>query len=106
MINIIKKIFGDKYKKDLKILSPIVEEIKTYYETIKNLSDEELINKTKEFREKIQTYTEETHKKIDEIRTRLQSDEDFDRQVAYDELDELEEQLNDEYEEILDQLLP
>jgi preprotein translocase subunit SecA len=106
MINIIKKIFGDKYKKDLKILSPIVEEINTYYETIKNLTDEELVNKTNEFKTKIKAHTEETHKKIDEIKTHLQSDEDFDRQLAYDELDELEEQLNDEYEEILDQLLP
>ncbi len=106
MINIIKKIFGDKHEKDLKVLWPIVDEINQHYETIKNLSDEELVNKTKEFKEKIKAHTEETRKKIDELKTRLQSDEDFDRQNAYDELDELEEKLNDEYEEILDELLP
>ncbi|HEX9250768.1 MAG TPA: preprotein translocase subunit SecA, partial [Ignavibacteriaceae bacterium] len=106
MLNLIKKIFGDKHEKDLKVLWPIVNEINEHYETIKNLTNDELVNKTKEFKEKIQAHTEETRKQIHELQTRLQSDEDFDRNAAYDELDELEEKLNDEYEEILDKLLP
>lgn len=106
MLKIIKKIFGDKYEKDLKPLWPIVEEINEHYETIKNLTDDELKNKTKEFKEKIQAHTEETKKQIDELRAKLQSDEDFDRNTAYDELEDLEDTLNDRYEEILDQILP
>ncbi len=106
MLKIIKKIFGDKHERDLKLLWPVVDEINEHYEKIKTLTDEEIVNKTKEFKEKIQAHTEETRKKIEEIRTHLQSDEDFDRQAAYDELDDLNEKLNDEYEEILDELLP
>ncbi len=106
MLKIIKKIFGDKHEKDLKVLWPIVDEINGYYETIKNLSDDELRDKTKEFKEKIQAHTEPTRKQIEELKTRLQTDEDFDRNAAYDELDELEDKLNNEYEEILDELLP
>ncbi|HRN26854.1 MAG: preprotein translocase subunit SecA [Ignavibacteriaceae bacterium] len=106
MLNIIKKIFGDKHEKDLKVILPIVDEINGYYETIKNLTNDELKNKTAEFKEKIKAHTEETRKQIAELKTRLQSDEDFDRNAAYDELDVLEEKLNDEYEEILDELLP
>jgi preprotein translocase subunit SecA len=106
MLNLIKKIFGDKHEKDLKVLWPIVAEINSHYETIKNLTDDELRNKTKEFKEKIQAHTEETRKQIEELHTRLQSDEDFDRNNAYDELDELNDKLDSEYEEILDELLP
>lgn len=106
MLKIIKKIFGDKYEKDLKQLWPIVTEINEYYESIKNLTDDELRNKTKEFKEKIQAHTEVTRKQIEELRTKLQTDEDFDRNSVYDELDDLEETLNDQYEEILDQILP
>ena len=106
MLNIIKKIFGDKHEKDLKVLWPIVDEINNHYETIKNLTDDQLKNKTKEFKEKIQAHTEEKRKQIDELKARLQSDEEFDRNAAYDELDSLQDELNDEYEEILDQLLP
>jgi preprotein translocase subunit SecA len=106
MINIVKKIFGDKHSKDFKLLWPVVEEINEEYEKIKGLTDDQLKEKTTEFRGKIEDYVAETKQKIDEIKEKLQSDEDFDRQGAYDDLDELDEELNDKYEEILDELLP
>ncbi|MBT8386412.1 MAG: preprotein translocase subunit SecA, partial [Ignavibacteria bacterium] len=106
MLKIIKKIFGDKHEKNIKYLWPIVEEINEEYKKIKDLSDEQLKAKTAEFKEKIQQHTEETRNKIDEIKAKLQTDEEFDRHAAYDEVDELNEHLNEEYEEILDQLLP
>ncbi|MCJ7554295.1 MAG: preprotein translocase subunit SecA, partial [Ignavibacteriaceae bacterium] len=106
MRNFFKKMFGDKYEKDLKLLWPIVPEINKYYDEFKKLSDDELRAKTAGLKSIIQERTEETRKKIDEIRKRLQSDEDFDRTSAYDELEELEDALNDEYEVVLDELLP
>lgn len=106
MLNFLKKIFGDKHTRDIKDLWPIVEEINKYYNEFKSLSDSQLTAKTTEFKEKIQEYTAETREKIDEIKKQLQSDEEFDRNAAYDELDSLENQLNEEYEEIMDDLLP
>jgi preprotein translocase subunit SecA len=106
MLNIVKKIFGDKHEKNLKLLWPVVAEINQEYEKLKQLSDDELRAKTQEFKNKINEYTAETKKHIDELKEKLQSDEDFDRNAAYDELDALEEKLNEEYEEILSQILP
>ncbi len=106
MVNFFKKMFGDKYEKDLKLLWPIVPEINKYYDEFKKLSDDELRAKTAGLKSIIQERTEETRKKIDDLRKRLQSDEDFDRTSAYDELEELEDALNDEYEVVLDELLP
>jgi len=106
MLDFIKKIFGDKHTKETKILWPIVDEINVEYEKIKNLSDDELRVKTSEFKERIQNHTAETRTKIEELRIKLQSDEEFDRNAAYDDLDELEEQLNEEYEEVMNDLLP
>ncbi len=106
MINFIKKIFGDKHSKDVKELWPIVDEINSEYEKIKSFSDDELRGKTEEFKERIKEYTKDLRLKIDELKARLQSDEEFDRHSAYDELDALEEELNDKYEEILDEILP
>ena len=103
--NLVKKIFGDKHEKDLKFLWPIVDEINEEYEKIKDLTDEQLIAKTEEFRQKINEFTKETREKIEELNTKLQSNEDFDRQDAHDELDNYNEKLNEEYEEILDQIL-
>ncbi|MCH8326792.1 MAG: preprotein translocase subunit SecA, partial [Bacteroidetes bacterium] len=106
MLNIVKKLFGDKYAKNLKELSPIVEEINLEYEKIKDLSDDELRQKTLEFKEKIQNETSELKNKIEGLNKQLQSDEDFDRINIYDELDSLEEELNETYESILDEILP
>ncbi len=106
MLNIVKKIFGDKHEKNLKLLWPVVEEINQEYEKLKQLSDDELRAKTKEFKDKINEFTAETKKQIEELKEKLHGDEDFDRGAAYDELDALEEKLNEEYEEVLNQILP
>ncbi len=106
MLNIVKKIFGDKHEKNLKILWPVVEEINQEYEKLKLLSDDELRAKTKEFKDKINEFTAETRKQIDELKEKLHGDEDFDRVAAYDELDELNDKLDEEYEEVLNQILP
>ncbi len=106
MLNFLKKIFGDKHTKDIKDLWPIVDEINSVYEEIKNLNDDELRAKTVELKEKIQNHTSETRLKIEDLKTKLQSDEDFDRNIAYDDLDKIEDQLNDEYEEIMNEILP
>jgi len=106
MLNIVKKLFGDKHEKNLKELWPVVEEINGEYEKLKSLSDDELKAKTKEFKDKINDFTAETKKQIEELKEKLHSDEEFDRTAAYDDLDALNEQLDEEYEEILSQLLP
>ncbi len=106
MKTFLKKLFGDKQAKDLKILWPVVEEINEEYEKIKDFSDEQLKNKTIEFKEKIQNFTAEARQKIEDINKRLQSDEEQDIHSVYAELEEAEEELNDSYEEILDQILP
>ncbi|MCL5029844.1 MAG: preprotein translocase subunit SecA [Bacteroidetes bacterium] len=106
MKSLIKAIFGDKHTKDFKNLWPIVEEINEEYEKIKDLTDEELKGKTQEFKERIQNHTAELRQKIEETRAKLQSNEEIDMHIIYGEIDQLEEELDDKYEEILDEILP
>jgi preprotein translocase subunit SecA len=106
MKSLIKAIFGDKQTKDLKKLWPIVDEINEEYEKIKNLSDDELKAKTSEFKERIQNHTSELRQKIEETKAKLQSNDEIDMHSIYGELDRLEEELDDKYEEILDEILP
>ncbi|MDP2302594.1 MAG: preprotein translocase subunit SecA [Ignavibacteria bacterium] len=106
MLNLFKKLFGDKHEKDIAPLRPIVVEINKYFEECKNLSDEQLKQKTDSFKEIIQNGTAEIRGKIDELNTELQSNEEFDRQAIHDQLEELETELQAKFEEILDELLP
>jgi len=53
MFNWTKKIFGDPDEKELKRLQPIIENINSFEPNILKLNDEELKNKTSEFRERL-----------------------------------------------------
>ena len=51
--SVIKLFVGDKQTKDLKILQPIVDKVRTFEATLSTLSNDELRNKTIEFKAKI-----------------------------------------------------
>lgn len=108
MINaLMKKIFGDKNEKAMKELWPLVDVINEEYEKLQTLSDDELKHKTVEFKAKIKDETKDLRERIDELIGILTAD-DFsgDRQKVYDELDDLNEELDAKYEEILEEILP
>ncbi|MCX6149111.1 MAG: preprotein translocase subunit SecA [Ignavibacteriales bacterium] len=106
MLNIIKKIFGDKNTKAMKELWPVIDEINEHTAKLMDLSDDQLRAKTVEFKEKLQNETAELRQKINELKEKLKSNEEIDRQAIYDELDNLEEELDQKYEDILDEILP
>ncbi|MEJ5351999.1 MAG: preprotein translocase subunit SecA [Melioribacteraceae bacterium] len=108
MINtLLKKIFGDKNTHALKELWPIVHQINEEFEKLKDLTDEELKAKTTQFKEYIQNETADLRNRIEELKnqlTQIQSAEE--KHKIYDEIEELEKELDEKYEEILDELLP
>ena len=104
---LLKKVFGDKNAKAMKDLWPIVEEINGEYEKLKDLSDEQLIAKTQEFKDKIQNETAEIRGRLEKLKSDLRSDDfEDDKHNAYSEIEKLEDELKDKYEEILDEILP
>ena len=48
----ITKIFGTHSERELKRIYPIVDKVESYRESMQKLSDEELKNKTKEYKER------------------------------------------------------
>ena len=74
---VFKLIFGSKSQNDEKILKPIAERTLSFEENIKKLSNEELTNKTKEFRERVEKHigckTEELDLSVEENNKKLQT---------------------------------
>jgi len=104
---LIKKVFGDKNEKAIKDIWPVVDEINQEYSKLQNLTDDELRAKTKVFKEKIENETADIRNKLDDLKTKLRADElDEDRSQIYDEIDKLEIDLDEKYEEILTEILP
>jgi preprotein translocase subunit SecA len=103
----ITKIFPSKHDKDIKELEPYVGQINQYHEQLQNLSDDELRGKTEEFKIRIEERTKSLRDSIEELEKKLTEDlavEEYDR--VHQELDTLNDDLDVEYEEILDELLP
>lgn len=106
---VITKVFGSKSDKDIKKIQPLVDEIKSYEERIKQLNDDELKGKTEEFRQKIKDATAETVAETEDIKKQLNDVEDLSatehREMA-EYLDELEQKELDLIEQVLDDILP
>ncbi|MTI88978.1 MAG: preprotein translocase subunit SecA [Balneolaceae bacterium] len=106
---ILTKIFGSKSEKDIKVIQPIVEEIKSYDEQMQSLSDDELKAKTESFKQQIKDATAETKNRIEEIKEQLDDIEQLSpaehRELA-EKLDELEQQELDIIEDVLNDILP
>ncbi len=105
--NVIKKIFGDKNVRVIKDSMPIVEEINSICETLKDLSDDELKQKTAEFKDKINSETQELRDQMEELKTKLREDAlADDKHGIYDQIESLESELDEKYDEVLDEILP
>ncbi|MBS1517328.1 MAG: preprotein translocase subunit SecA [Bacteroidetes bacterium] len=107
MLNIFKKIFPSKHDKDVNAIIPVIDDINRIYEEFESLTDEQLKEKTNEFKAKINAETEESSKRIAELQESLKQDlEHNDRIDIYDEIDKL---VKEKYEitcAVLDDILP
>jgi preprotein translocase subunit SecA len=54
-LDIISAVFGSKQERDIKKIRPILEKVKSYYDQIHLLNDEDLRKKTDEFRERLRS---------------------------------------------------
>ncbi len=106
MFNALKKLFGSKYDRDVKTYSPFVQEINEYFNSYASLSNDQLRNKTLEFREKIAAHLKGIDDDIAALDKETQTEEDIARkEELYKELDELKTDRDKHLEEVLKDIL-
>src|SRR5690242_12702882 len=100
---------GSKSEKDVKAIAPIVKQINQYFEQYRALSNDELRNKTVEFRVRIKEHLkeiddaiEQTNKKADE----LPFDDLVGKDTIYQQVDILKKDRDKAIEVILKEILP
>lgn len=107
MLDFFKNLFGSKHERDVKSLWPIVAEIKSHEQALRDLTDDQLKGKTAEFRQHIEEATGETKAEIAKHQATLKEDIPFsERESVYNELDELNKQLDATIQETLEEILP
>jgi preprotein translocase subunit SecA len=108
MLNFITSIFGgNKHQRDLKDLTPIVDEVNESFGLLESLTDDELKGKTTEFKQRIHEATEEIEAELARLQLELKSDaESIDRSAVHDQIKELEKELHEATEEVLNEIMP
>ncbi|WP_299104173.1 preprotein translocase subunit SecA [uncultured Tenacibaculum sp.] len=107
ILNSIIKIFvGDKQQKDLKLIQPIVDQVKSIEGTLSSLSSDELRSKTIEFKTKINQATKSFNEQITTLEEEATS-ADIDRQEEiYKEIDQLKDDAYEASEKVLADIMP
>ncbi len=103
------KLFGSKSERDIKAIQPIVHQINEQFEALESLTNDELRQKTDEFKSRIKDYLGDIDKEMKDYRTQMDENPDMhpeEKEKIYEELDRLEKERDKYLEEILEQLLP
>ena len=103
----IKKLFPNKYDKDVKQYAPIVDEINDNFEAYQSLSNDELRNKSIDFRQRIKEHLAGIDEDIAAALEEAKTEEDlFNKEQLFKEVDELKKDRDKHLEEVLKEILP
>ncbi|TDQ29277.1 preprotein translocase subunit SecA [Zeaxanthinibacter enoshimensis] len=105
--SVLKAFVGDKAKKDVKELQPLVKAIKSHEEDLAKLTHDELRAKTTGFKQQLSEACLEINEKIAEIRAGVKESEDIDKnEELYAEIDKLQDEAYVIQQKTLDDILP
>lgn len=104
----IGKIFGTKSEKDLKTIRPYVAQINAEFDKLASLTNDQLRDKTTEFKEVIAQGLKAIDQEVLQLKETAKSPQTSINQkdLIYNQIDELEQTRNKELEKILQDLLP
>ena len=104
----LRKILGSKSEKDLKKLQPYVNKINNEYNVLSKISDQDLRNKTKYFKEEINKELEQTSKEILNLKKSYKSagEEIEIKENILNQIDKLKESQIKIIEDKLNEILP
>ena len=104
---ILKLFVGDKSKKDLKLINPIIEKIHSFEQEMNGLSNDELRDQTLIFKKEIHNATSDINLEIERIKNEINDINDFDKkEELFNKIDKLNEDAYKVSEETLNKILP
>ncbi len=108
-LSLLTKIFGNKSKKDIEEIENLLGPVHEIYNQIHQITNDELRDKTLEFKNKIADYIAEEQDQIHVMNKRIQEEyemEVVEKEALYQNIDKLETIVKEKIEEILEKLLP
>ncbi|WP_139958185.1 preprotein translocase subunit SecA [Flavicella sediminum] len=107
ILNSVLKIFvGDKQKKDLKLLQPIVDKVRAFEKEMNTLSIDDLRLKTAEFKNKLNVATAPFNEKIAALEEEAKTAHIDRKEEIYTEIDALKDASYAASEAVLEEIMP
>ena len=106
IISFLSKMFGTKSERDLKALTPILNEVLALEKEFLALSNDELRARTQELRKGIHEHISAEENHIVELREKAQGLDIWEREDVFNEIDKIEEKIDKKIEEHLMTILP
>ncbi|MDP4630578.1 MAG: preprotein translocase subunit SecA [Flavobacteriales bacterium] len=106
---ILKKIIGDKKEKDLEAIQPLLKATKSAYESISNVSADDVRRMSLDMQARIQKHVQHLEDEVDALNAKadaLPLDALEEKEGIYSEVDKVRKTINEEIEKVLLEILP
>jgi preprotein translocase subunit SecA len=104
--SVLKAFVGDKKKKDLQLLQPIVEKVRSFDNEMTSLSIDQLRDKTRIFKDKINESTKPFYDKVESLKNEIVNANIDRREDIYKEIDQLHDDAYEASELVLIDIQP
>ena len=99
-------MFGDKASRDMKLIQPVVEQVKAAYPAVQQLDNDQLRQRTKEIQRQVQDSAKEQKEEIEKLKATIEDTPIDERADIFAKIDKIEKEVLDIYEESLNKVLP
>ena len=106
LTKLLKSLFGDKSTRDMKLIQPFVEKVKSVSPNIENLDNDALRARTQEIRKNIQESVTAQRKQIDDLKAKIEDTPIDERADIFAQIDKIEKEILDIFEDKLNEVMP
>ena len=106
LTKLLKSLFGDKSTRDMKLIQPFVEKVKSVSPNIENLDNDALRARTLEIRKNIQESVTAQRKQIDDLKAKIEETPIDERADIFAQIDKIEKEILDIFEDKLNEVMP
>ena len=106
--NILSSFLGSKADRDLKEIRPYIERINGVYPSIAELTNDQLRSKSSEIKQRVGTYVKDQETELTDLKEKSENPDlsNTEKEALYERIDKLEKEIDEKYEEVLNEVLP
>ena len=102
---ILRSLFGDKSSRDMKLIQPLVEQVKAVYPEVQKLDNDQLRRRTKDIQQQVQQSAQKEKAEIERLKATIEDTPIDERADIFAQIDKLEKEVLEVYEDALNDVM-